>query len=315
MDGAREALCKSGAVVSEVRYSTFPFQGASRPLLGASRGEMRYLNGETVTDLLYTSQKLEEELGLYYYVARWSELGRFVQADNLIPDSESSVMYDRYAYTYNNPICYSDPTGHYGWDGGWSHEDDDDETEWLIICGIGYFCTGDQSGQSATYGVPAYPGWEEEIEKIENFIATFMPTPPNKADYDAQEYANQVPDYITSSTSSEIDLICHSRGGQTCTQILLTSDDERINEAYFLDPSAITDTKEGAMDTVNDIQNLFATNNNVYLIVGIVKDENGENKYTPPGGLTPSQQLNFDQNGLVYVMDTIFWILNNYNSE
>ena len=51
-----------------------PFQGASRPLLGASRGEMRYLNGETVTDLLYTGQKLEEELGLYYYVARWYDL-------------------------------------------------------------------------------------------------------------------------------------------------------------------------------------------------------------------------------------------------
>ena len=125
-------------------------------------------------------------------------------------------MYDRYAYTSNNPIKYIDPSGHYGclpgFDGGYC-TGGDEETEWLIICGINYSCTGDQSGQSATYDVPAYPGWEEEIEKNDNFIATFMPTPSNKANYDAQEYANQVLDYISSSTSSEIDLICHSRGG------------------------------------------------------------------------------------------------------
>ena len=82
-DGACEALCKSGAVVSEVRYSAFPFQGASRSFQDASRGEMRYLNGETVTDLLYTGQKLEEELGLYYYVARWYD-PRWDNLSNLI---------------------------------------------------------------------------------------------------------------------------------------------------------------------------------------------------------------------------------------
>ena len=91
----------AGVVVSEVRYSAF--------------GEMRYLNGETVTDLLYTGQKLEEELGLYYYVARWydSALGRFIQADTMIPDPGSSTAYDRYAYVQNNPINFSDPSGHF----------------------------------------------------------------------------------------------------------------------------------------------------------------------------------------------------------
>ena len=110
----REALCKSGAVVSEVRYSTFPFQGASRSFQDASRGEMRYLNGETVTDLLYTGQKLEEELGLYYYVARWYDpyLNRFLSPDSIIPDPGSTGAYDRYAYVENNPLNYTDPTGH-----------------------------------------------------------------------------------------------------------------------------------------------------------------------------------------------------------
>ena len=75
---------------------------------------MRYLNGETVTDLLYTGQKLEEELGLYYYVARWYDpyLNRWIQPDTIVPDPNQSQSYDRYSYVKNNPIRYSDPTGH-----------------------------------------------------------------------------------------------------------------------------------------------------------------------------------------------------------
>ena len=86
-------------MVNEVRYSAF--------------GEMRYLNGETVTDLLYTGQKLQEELGLYYYVARWYDpyLNRFLSPDTIIPDQGRSAAYDRYAYVYNNPLRYVDPSG------------------------------------------------------------------------------------------------------------------------------------------------------------------------------------------------------------
>ena len=81
-------------------------------------GEMRYLNGETVTDLLYTGQKLEEELGLYYYIARWYDpyLNRFLSPDSIIPDPGSTGAYDRYAYANNNPIRYNDPSGHYSED-------------------------------------------------------------------------------------------------------------------------------------------------------------------------------------------------------
>ena len=102
-------------MVSEIRYSAFPFQGALRPFQGASRGEMRYLNGETVTDLLYTGQRFEEALGIYNYGARWYDpaLGRFIQADSIIPNPGNAAMYDRYSYVNNNPLRYTDPSGHY----------------------------------------------------------------------------------------------------------------------------------------------------------------------------------------------------------
>ena len=91
----------SGNVVSEVRYSAF--------------GEMRYQNGTTPTDYLYTGQRQEAELGLYYYVARWYDpaIGRFIQADTIVPDPDNPIAFDRYAYAYNNPLNYIDSSGHW----------------------------------------------------------------------------------------------------------------------------------------------------------------------------------------------------------
>jgi hypothetical protein len=39
-------------------------------------------------------------------------LGRFTQPDTLIPGNQGTQAYDRYAYTSNNPLRYTDPTGH-----------------------------------------------------------------------------------------------------------------------------------------------------------------------------------------------------------
>jgi hypothetical protein len=50
-----------------------------------------------------------------FYVSRWYDpsLGRFVQADALIPEStQGTQAWDRYAYVNNNPVRYNDPTGH-----------------------------------------------------------------------------------------------------------------------------------------------------------------------------------------------------------
>jgi len=67
-----------------------------------------------VTDRLYTGQRAQEELGIYYYNARWYDpyLNRWLQPDTIVPESSDSQSFDRYSYVRNNPANFSDPSGH-----------------------------------------------------------------------------------------------------------------------------------------------------------------------------------------------------------
>jgi hypothetical protein len=59
---------------------------------------------------------------LYWYNSRWYDpaLGRFAQADTVIPDQYHPSDWDRYQYVRSNPLRYFDPSGHItcGRDGG-----------------------------------------------------------------------------------------------------------------------------------------------------------------------------------------------------
>jgi hypothetical protein len=51
---------------------------------------------------------------LLYYGARYydSALGRFIQADTIVPQAGNPQSLNRYAYVLNNPVRYTDPSGH-----------------------------------------------------------------------------------------------------------------------------------------------------------------------------------------------------------
>jgi len=89
----------NGVVISEMRYKAW--------------GETRYASGTTPTKYQYTGQySYASDFGLHFYNARWydSGLSRFAQADTIVPSGVQG--YDRYAYTNNNPVKYTDPSGH-----------------------------------------------------------------------------------------------------------------------------------------------------------------------------------------------------------
>jgi RHS repeat-associated protein len=53
---------------------------------------------------------------LMYFNARYMSpaLGRFVSADTIVPGARNPQAFNRYAFVLNNPLKYSDPSGHCG---------------------------------------------------------------------------------------------------------------------------------------------------------------------------------------------------------
>jgi RHS repeat-associated protein len=82
-------------------------------------GTTRYTYGSSPTiplasgQVQYTGQRVESGLGLRFYNARWYDpaAGRFIQPDTIIPGGVQGL--DRYGYSYNNPVKYIDPIGHW----------------------------------------------------------------------------------------------------------------------------------------------------------------------------------------------------------
>jgi len=77
-------------------------------------GELRAVSGPSQTRYGYTGQRAEKGLGLYFYGARWydPQLSRFLSADSIIPPQQGVQAWDRFAYVNNNPLKYTDPSGH-----------------------------------------------------------------------------------------------------------------------------------------------------------------------------------------------------------
>jgi RHS repeat-associated protein len=87
---------------------------------GDSLGAIKYLPfGECrnsppyPTDILFTGQRLDST-GLYYYNARYYDptIGRFISADTIVSHPANPQSFNRYTYCLNNPMKYTDPSGH-----------------------------------------------------------------------------------------------------------------------------------------------------------------------------------------------------------
>ncbi len=81
-------------------------------------GEKRYPStGDIAIDRRFTGQRWDATIDLYDYQARYYDpaLGRFVQPDTMVPELGNPQSLNRYAYVYNNPLRYTDPSGHCPW--------------------------------------------------------------------------------------------------------------------------------------------------------------------------------------------------------
>jgi RHS repeat-associated protein len=137
LGGQRVAMRQDG----ELTYLHTDHLGSaslSTSATGAQVSEMRYYayggtrSGTMGTDRRYTGQRWEAGIGLYDYNARYYDpvLGRFVQADTVVPSMAHSQDFNRYSYVRGNSLKYTDPSGHATCsDMPWECED----TEWHYL--------------------------------------------------------------------------------------------------------------------------------------------------------------------------------------
>ena len=69
---------------------------------------------QTVTDRDFTGQPQNDYIKLIDMRARWYDpaIGRFISPDPIIPDPANPQSLNRYSYVYNNPVRYTDSSGH-----------------------------------------------------------------------------------------------------------------------------------------------------------------------------------------------------------
>lgn len=99
----------TGLLVEEVGYLPF----------GLTLYRKAFNNGTWSSVYRFTGQEFDEEYELYNYNARLYDpvMGRFITADTMIPDWTNPQSLNRYSYCLNNPLKYTDPTGHFAWGG------------------------------------------------------------------------------------------------------------------------------------------------------------------------------------------------------
>jgi RHS repeat-associated protein len=81
-------------------------------------GEVRWVTGTLGTDIGFTGQREDGYIGLVEMGVRWYDpyLNRWIQPDTIVPDFANPQNLNRLSYVKNNPLRYTDPTGHGIWD-------------------------------------------------------------------------------------------------------------------------------------------------------------------------------------------------------
>jgi RHS repeat-associated protein len=77
-------------------------------------GETRVNTGSVDLHYKFTGKEIDRESGLYYYGARYYDpvIGRFISPDSVVQSPGDPQTLNRYSYCRNNPLLYTDPSGH-----------------------------------------------------------------------------------------------------------------------------------------------------------------------------------------------------------
>lgn len=135
----------SGVTVGETRYYSY--------------GGERLTTGTIHTDKLFTGQREMADLGIYHYGARFYSptLGRFLSADSIVPGYANPQNLNRFSYVRNNPMRYTDPTGHWVDEGCACENSGGTTTPIVVVAGRPSRSTDGHSSVPAPSNIPSTP--------------------------------------------------------------------------------------------------------------------------------------------------------------
>jgi len=214
----------------------------------------------TSTDYGYTGQMREGDI--YYYGARWYDpaIGRFMQADTIVPlNVQGTQAFDRYAYVNNNPIRYTDPSGHgispvnrMMLDGGGNPN----PIAWIFLVG-GVGDGVDNSGRFLPYrDIKGFAYQEFDVDY--DYFSENIKNPGISPLYGYGKFnvAQDISNRIT-STTGQVNLVCYSAGAGACGIAFSLVPDEfkSINNSItFLDPLSDATVPSGYPEKVFGMQ-------------------------------------------------------------
>ncbi len=140
-------------------------------------GETRVATGTIYTDKLFTGQREITGLGIYHYGARFCspKLGRFLSPDTVVLGAANPQNLNRFSYTVNNPLRYTDPTRHMI-DAGGGCGGGGGQPLSMPNLNTDYY----QLMTNGLYDVPQWCGWFDCALSAASFFAsafTFAPPP------------------------------------------------------------------------------------------------------------------------------------------
>ena len=121
-NGMRVAQRRGSSTITYLHGNHLGSTVLETSVIGVSVNDEKYFaygeqrdTGPVNTENQFTDQK-RDETGLYYYGARYYDpaLGTFISPDTIVPNASHVFGYNRFMYTYGNPLMYTDPSGHYG---------------------------------------------------------------------------------------------------------------------------------------------------------------------------------------------------------
>jgi RHS repeat-associated protein len=200
----------SGASVSAQNYYAF--------------GNIRNTTGTVPTDFAFTGQRRDASAGLLFYNARYYDptIGRFISADTMVPQAGSSQALNRYSYVGNNPLKYTDPSGHdFVIIGGGAGEDLSFWEGWIrAYKGWGYDDAGDRAWNDFYSGWQGQPSYDARTEflasrqiQFMNWSAVNSSNPDDAAKHGDLDKISAVLDSQLQGKTNNV-LFGHSRGGK-----------------------------------------------------------------------------------------------------